>query len=106
MTAEKEALNELTQQARRQVENRLSTSITKRLPLLRMESSTLEANIDAIHQPGGSSTIGVDGIDFMIYHNRNNKVKGLDPHPPSRHSSHVGRYARLGWFSRRICHFH
>jgi DNA repair ATPase RecN len=92
MAAEKEALNELTQacealsQARRQVANRLSTSITKRLPLLGMESSTFEAKIDAIHQPGGSS-IGVDGVDFMIYHNRNNKVNGQDPQPQSSSSS-------------------
>jgi DNA repair ATPase RecN len=96
MIAEKEALNELTQacqalsQARRQVANRLSASITKRLPLLGMESSTFEAKVDATHQPSGSS-IGVDGVDFMIYHNRSNKVNGQDPQPQSSSSSRGGK---------------
>jgi DNA repair ATPase RecN len=96
MSAEKEAMHKLTEacqalsQARRQVANSLSTSITKRLPLLGMESSTFEAKIVATHEPGGSS-IGVDGVDFMIYHNINNKVNGQDPQPQSSSSSRGGK---------------
>ena len=96
MSAEKEAMHELTQacqalsQARRQVASRLSASITKRLPLLGMESSTFEAKIVATHQAGGSS-IGVDGVDFMIYHNIDNKVNGRDPQPQSSSSSRGGK---------------
>jgi DNA repair ATPase RecN len=81
--AEKAALTELEEasqvlsRARQDIAKRLSKSITRRLPLLGMESSSFEARIDSDYQECGfSGGLGVDGVDFMLFHNNNNEVNG------------------------------
>ena len=84
LAKEQEALDELKQactvlsQARRDVARRLSTSITQRLPVLGMESSTFEARVDSNHLPAGESKWGVDAIDFILHHNKNYMDDSLD----------------------------
>ncbi|KAG7338417.1 DNA repair protein RecN [Nitzschia inconspicua] len=75
LEAEKRAMNALEKgcqvltKERRTLCERMSKSITERLPLLGMGESRFEARLSTFKSPGyGTSHAGVDEVDFYLYH--------------------------------------
>lgn len=82
--AEKKALKELEEgcavlsKARKDITMRVSKSISRRLPLLGMENSNFEARLQKIEKPTYTSGLGVDEVDFFLFHGNGKSSSNLD----------------------------